>query len=150
MLIVAMLPFMSCSEPSDGGHGIESYRAYPYYFYESTGPNKFIKIGGAERPIEFDRDTSDAAAVESLLSLKWNVLYPNSAGVITLFGNYREEHGTFTLIHWQLPVPFKAYTGALTAEPGELKERASLGRSDFDKDIQADPAIYLRPPSAKR
>lgn len=148
MLISAIIPFMSCARDDDRG-GVP-HTAYRYYFYESTGANKFILIDGVERKIEFVRATSNAAAVESLLSLKWNVLYPNSKGAITLFGTYKKSEETFTLIHWQLPAPFNAYSGVLTAEPGELKSRNGLLRSDFEKDLEVEPGIYNRPPPENR
>jgi hypothetical protein len=147
MLTIMTLPFINCPGPSDQQAGTP-YSTYSYYYFESTGANKFILIDGVLCKIEFDPDTSNAAAIEALLSLKWNILYPNSKGGITLFGIYHKDKETFSLLHWQLPEPIKAYTGTVTSAPGELVIRDALVASDFDKDIRGNPHIYNSPPEA--
>lgn len=77
-----------------------------------------------------------------MISLKWNVLYPNSKGVITLLGMYLPETHEFSLQHWMLPIPFRAYTGETTLEPGLLQLRNKLDVNDFFPPLGYNPQIY--------
>jgi hypothetical protein len=138
---LALLLIYSCQR--EGSTAITK-SAYPFYFYESTSANKFVLIDGAERPIEFDQETSDQAAVKALLSLKWNVLYPNAKGLITLLGAYHPATHTFSLQRWFLPTPFQAYPGETTVEPGPLQWRDTLNRSDFNPALGDEPHIYQK------
>ena len=149
ILILMVLTIMNSSWTCDQKTGA-SYSAYSYYYFESTGANKFILIDGVQCKIEFDPVTSDEAAIEALLSLKWNILYPNSKGIITLFGTYHKNKETFSLLHWQLLKPFKAYIGTATSATGELEERDALVMSDFDKEIKNYPRIYNSPTAAEQ
>jgi hypothetical protein len=124
-------------------------QAYAFYFYESTGANKYILVDGAERVVEFDQDTSNQIAVKALLSLKWNVLYPNSKGVITLLGTYLPDAHKFSLQHWFLPSPFRAYPGETTLEPGLLQWRDTLNRNDFSPALVYEPHIYQEPKASR-
>lgn len=118
-------------------------QAYPYYFYESTGPNNFIMRDGTEHNFTFDREDSDPDALEALDALKWNVVYPNSKGKITLIGTHHPDQGTFSLQHWTLATPFDKYVGDNPlAEPVFLTTRVALVPDDFDQVIKHDPRIY--------
>jgi hypothetical protein len=136
---------MTCSCRRE--HAPAEMQPYAFYFYESTGSNKYVLIDGTERAIEFDHETSDETAVNALLSLKWNVLYPNSKGVITLLGTCLPGAHKFSLQHWFLPTPFRAYPGETTLEPGPLEWRDNLDRSDFSPALGEDPRIYQRAPT---
>jgi hypothetical protein len=132
-----------CSSQREGAAAV-TQRAYLFYFYESTGANKYVLVDGAERAIEFDQETSDQAAVKALLSLKWNVLYPNSKGVITLLGTYHPNAHTFSLQHWFLPAPFQTYPGETTLEPGPLQWRNTLNRDDFSPVLGDEPHTFVK------
>jgi hypothetical protein len=118
-------------------------QAYPYYFYEQTGPNKFVMINGIEHNFTFDLETSEPDALEALRALKWNVVYPNAEGNIMLIGTYLPDQGTFSLQHWTLEAPFVAYFGEnpLEATPF-LITRKRLIPDDFNHPISHDPRIY--------
>jgi len=80
-----------------------SLQTFKYFFYECTGENQFIEIDGREVPIRFDSERSKHAALSSLRALKWNVVYPNSDGVIKLVGTFDASTHEFVLVHWYLP-----------------------------------------------
>jgi hypothetical protein len=85
-----------------------------------------------------------ATAAQALLSLKWNVLYPNSKGVVTLLGTYRPDTHAFSPHHWFLPTPSHAYPGETTLEPGPLKWRDTLEQDDFSPALGDEPRTYQR------
>jgi len=144
MTVVALFGLALSMMSSCHRQGAITQRPYAFYFYESTGANMYVLVDGTQREIEFDQETSNPAAVKALLSLKWNVLYPNSKGIITLIGTYLPDRHKFSLQHWFLPRPFQAYPGDTTLEPGLLQWRDTLDRNDFSSPINDDPHIYQR------
>jgi hypothetical protein len=116
--------------------------AYAYFFYGRTGPNKFIFVDGVEQAIEFD-DASNEAAVRALYALRWNVLYPNSEGVITLLGIFHPETHSFSLHHWYLPSAFLAYPrGEWPIDRPAPEWQETLEQVHFDDDLNGDPRNY--------
>jgi hypothetical protein len=150
-LTVLVKTHIACSCPQTPAAPLE---AYEYCFSESTNANHSIIVNGAQRGIKFDRPTSDKAALDALHSLKWNILYPNANRSITIYGTYHEEVGEFSLTHWFLPTPFKAFLGDAPFKdypgdplgPDDLVVRNGLIRSDFQTEMLADPHIYNSPP----
>jgi hypothetical protein len=125
-----------------------SYGVYNYYFYESTGDNKYIEIEGIKNKIVFNRKKSNKEALQSLSSLKWTVLYPNSKGNIKLFGYYSKEKIDFILLHWQLLSPFTKYVENQGEKiPTNWKEERNnyLQINDFEKEFRFNPAKYNKP-----
>jgi hypothetical protein len=116
--------------------------AYAYFFYETTGANKFILVDGVEQAIEFD-DASNEAAVQALYALRWNVLYPNSDGDITLLGIFHPETHTFSLVHWYLPSAFLVHPPGeepLDRPPAEWQD--TLEQVHFVRELDGDPSNY--------
>ena len=123
-----------------------SYERVDFYFYEWTGDNMFIDVNNVQHSITFDKDASDKKALTSLLSLKWNVLYPNAKGRIKVYGHYKKPDSSFILIHWWLKSPFilHAYCKECeeSLEPSPLIQKEKLTSEDFGIDLNYNPEIY--------
>lgn len=118
-------------------------QAYPYHYHEATYSKQLIQIAGVDHEIQIDRVTSDPEALNALYALKWNVLYPNSKGKITLIGTHDPNEGTFSLQHWTLETPFIEYFGENPLEyPTFPIFRDELVSEDFRRPIRHDPRIY--------
>lgn len=119
-------------------------KEYGYVFEETTGQNQFIVIERLKFPVKaFISDAPNKVALDSLLALKWNVLYANGAGDrIVLVGEYEPHGKSFRLTHWYLKVPFEALVVKDEAVvPHEIHKvtRQSLERTDFESDYGFDP-----------
>jgi hypothetical protein len=147
-LFTLILLFAACHAKTKKGQ-MNKYdcERYDYYFYESTGDNQFIGVGGVQHSIRFDKDASDKNAYASLFALKWNVLYPNSKGNIKIYGHYKKQDSTFILIHWWLKAPFKVHQYISDSElldigTSPLMQKEKLTAEYFNTPLSSDPKIY--------
>jgi len=119
---------------------------YRYFFGVGfTDNNQFILVKDEKLPVIFDTTKSNVDALNSLKSLKWNVLYPNSGGNITIYGSYNQKNNLFILNHWYLPPFFKRKE---VFDIGDVPHKYSeetkeyLDANDFENVIRKNPKIY--------
>lgn len=120
------------------------YKRFDFYFYESTGDNRFIDVSNVQHAITFDTNLSDKNALNSLNSLKWNVLYANAKGGIKVYGKYNIADSSFILVHWWLKAPFTLYSYVEVPFPDSspLIQKEKLTAEDFEVNLDCDPEIY--------
>ena len=140
LLIISTVAYLGACRPSPTK--LEA-REFAYYFHETTGPTRFIKIDGKEVPFEFETEHSNADRLAAFRALKWSVLYLNTDGQLTIVGIYNPESHELALEHWYLPEKFKAFPGS-EAEPGEPEWREQLTSADFKYPTSGDLRIYQR------
>ncbi|MCB1053681.1 MAG: hypothetical protein H6510_17060 [Acidobacteria bacterium] len=122
---------------------------FPYTYYITTGPSSYISQDGVEWPINLNQlsPLSDAQAVKALSTLRWNTLYPNKEGKITILGQF-DAGGSFVLVHWYLEIPFESiyekYPDQLENEVLSF-QRTQLLPIDFEPQLEFDPVRFTQP-----
>lgn len=137
-------------------------KTYGLVHRETTGITHYLVRDGKEVSIRFAGD-SDPRALASLRALKWNVLYPNSAGdrifVTGVIGEEQKHtpsgpgyavsqaYHAFRLTGWFIRTPFKRidWKDGIPA-PGddmEIQTRDHLDATDFE-DYPGKPSLRIR------
>ncbi|MBK1882012.1 hypothetical protein JIN85_06270 [Luteolibacter pohnpeiensis] len=110
-------------------------RIYPYIFAESTGDNKFTICDKSIKPIRRFALDSNMESVNTLMALRYNVIYPNSDGTkIFLRGEYNIVDSSFRLTGWFIVSPFVSRDVVdVNKLPQEYKtvKRVNLVADDF-------------------